>query len=190
MEEYINVLPDNITIGKYHDEYSKYVVMISSMSGMVRRVPIDNIFIIVNSDHTNAKVDEFLHQIIQENIWQMLSINVQQIDEYFSDTVSFANENSQLRITVVIPGLLIQLLKRAVCNEEYNVQNNGDINITHRRREEITHENTVPVTGFQAILALVIVLKCYPPGWRRHFFWDAWLAVTIQLRLLTTFRCY
>ena len=184
--EYINALPDNITIGKYHDENSEYVVRISSMSGMIRRVPIDNIFIIVNSDHTDAKVDEFLRQIIQENIWQMLPINVQQIDDHFSNTMSFANKNNQLRITVVIPDLLKQLLQGVVGNEEYNVQYNGTISITHTTGDMTTRTNTVPVTGFQAILALVIVLKCYPPGWRRHFFWDAWLAVTIQLGLLTT----
>ena len=39
------------------------------------------------------------------------------------------------------------------------------------------------VTDVQALLALVITLKCYPPSWR-HFIWEAWLAVTIQWQLL------
>ena len=39
------------------------------------------------------------------------------------------------------------------------------------------------VNDAQVLIALVIVLKCYPPQWRQNFFWDAWLAVTIQLCL-------
>lgn len=39
------------------------------------------------------------------------------------------------------------------------------------------------VTDSQAVVALAIVLKCYPGAWRKLFFWDAWLAVTIQLCL-------
>ena len=27
-------------------------------------------------------------------------------------------------------------------------------------------------------------MKCYPTGWRDHFFWGVWLAITIQLGLL------
>jgi len=40
------------------------------------------------------------------------------------------------------------------------------------------------VTDLQAILSLVITIKCLPDGWKEHFFWDAWLAITIQLGLL------
>ena len=39
------------------------------------------------------------------------------------------------------------------------------------------------VTDMQALLALVVVLKCQAPSWRR-FIWEAWLAVTIQWFLL------
>lgn len=41
------------------------------------------------------------------------------------------------------------------------------------------------VTDVQALLALVVALKCQPPSWRR-FIWDAWLAITIQWDLLKT----
>lgn len=37
------------------------------------------------------------------------------------------------------------------------------------------------VTSTQVLVALAIVLKCYPEKWRCEFFWDAWLAVTLQL---------
>ena len=39
------------------------------------------------------------------------------------------------------------------------------------------------INDVEALLALVVVLKCQPTSWRR-FIWDAWLAVTIQLHLL------
>ena len=48
------------------------------------------------------------------------------------------------------------------------------------------------VSDSQAIVALAIVLKCFPYGWRQLFFWDAWLAITIQLCLSkgkTVFPC-
>jgi len=30
----------------------------------------------------------------------------------------------------------------------------------------------------------MVVVKNYPMGWWQFFFWDAWLAITIQLGLL------
>ena len=39
------------------------------------------------------------------------------------------------------------------------------------------------INDVEALLALVVVLKCQPTSWRR-FIWDAWLAVTIQLHLM------
>ena len=39
------------------------------------------------------------------------------------------------------------------------------------------------ITDVQALLALVVALKCQPLSWRR-FIWEAWLAVTIQWNLL------
>ena len=41
----------------------------------------------------------------------------------------------------------------------------------------------VTVTDVNALLALVVVVKYYPEPWY-EFFWDAWLAVTIQLCIL------
>ena len=40
------------------------------------------------------------------------------------------------------------------------------------------------ITDVNALLALIIVLKCYPKDWKSLFFWDAWLAITIQLFVL------
>ena len=37
------------------------------------------------------------------------------------------------------------------------------------------------VNDAQVLVALAVVLKCYPEKWRQNFFWDAWLAVTLQL---------
>ena len=39
------------------------------------------------------------------------------------------------------------------------------------------------VNDSQALVALAIILSCYPEQWYQNFFWDAWLAVTIQLCL-------
>ena len=38
------------------------------------------------------------------------------------------------------------------------------------------------------MLALAVVLQCYPLEWQYVFFWDAWLAITIQLGLLRETR--
>ena len=62
---------------------------------------------------------------------------------------------------------------------------NITINVTARPRPT-EHINIYRVTDVQTLLALVVVLKCYPEGWWDNFFWDAWLAVTIQLNLLET----
>ena len=39
------------------------------------------------------------------------------------------------------------------------------------------------VTDMQALLALVVALKCQPSSWKR-FIWDAWLAITTQWHIL------
>ena len=46
---------------------------------------------------------------------------------------------------------------------------------------ETTFEGTV--SDAQALVALAITLSCYPEQWYQDFFWDAWLAITIQLCL-------
>ena len=102
--DYINALPDNINFGKYLNEYSfKEVVKISSISGKIHMVPIYYLLrIAVNSGPTNAKVNEFLSKrVIQENIWQMLSVNAQQINiDNFSENLSCKID--QLTITLHI----------------------------------------------------------------------------------------
>ena len=40
------------------------------------------------------------------------------------------------------------------------------------------------VSDAQALVAMVITLSCYPEQWHQNFFWDAWLAVTVQLCVL------
>ena len=40
------------------------------------------------------------------------------------------------------------------------------------------------VTDTQAVLAFAITVRFYPQKWWREFFWDAWIATTIQLGLL------
>lgn len=44
------------------------------------------------------------------------------------------------------------------------------------------------VNDSQALVALAIVLSCYPEQWREEFFWDAWLVVTIQLCLFANLK--
>ena len=77
---------------------------------------------------------------------------------------------------------LIQLLLDAT-NGKYIQQEKGDVEVRVTDCDgEITQQNNT--TNVQAILALVIVLTCYPEEWWDEFLWDAWLAVTIQLGLL------
>ena len=54
---------------------------------------------------------------------------------------------------------------------------------------EQLHMNSPPplrylITDINALLALIVVLKCYPKQWWEEFFWDAWLAVTIQMYIV------
>ena len=46
------------------------------------------------------------------------------------------------------------------------------------------------VNDAQALVALAVVVKCYPEKWRQIFFWDAWLAVTLQLCTLPSDGMY
>ena len=63
---------------------------------------------------------------------------------------------------------------------------------THRIKSTISIKSAtdfkdvtdVHVTDVNVLLAFIIVLKRYPENWKHLFFWDAWLAVTIQLHIL------
>ena len=152
----------------------------------------------VRCDPLQSKACEFLKKIIEENIWQILNINLKEIVN-LSDNLSFTRNG--LEVTINISPSLIQLLQEAV-DEKYNAkQNNRKITITisHKQDGKVDQSQVnqlstdVPhdvasfshnVSDIQALLALVVAIKCYPAGWKRYFFWDAWLAVTIQFGLL------
>ena len=59
---------------------------------------------------------------------------------------------------------------------------------TDSHKLTLTPDNEVIITDVNALLALFIVLKCYPTTWKNDFFWDAWLAVAIQLYVQGNFQ--
>ena len=60
---------------------------------------------------------------------------------------------------------------------KYNHAEQFSIAFKMKELDETVFEGEV--TDTQALLALVVALKCHPQSWRR-FVWEAWLAVTIQ----------
>ena len=64
---------------------------------------------------------------------------------------------------------------------KYNHADQFSIAFKIKELDETVFEGEV--TDVQALLSLVIALKCQPLSWRR-FIWEAWLAVTIQWHLL------
>ena len=61
--------------------------------------------------------------------------------------------------------------------EELSLSSN-DVNVD----TDLDHVIDEAITDVNALLALIIVLKCYPDKWK-DLFWDAWLAVAVQLYL-------
>lgn len=58
--------------------------------------------------------------------------------------------------------------------------NDGTFSVKiHTEFNEILFDGEI--SDAQAMIALAIVLKCYPKAWHQQFFWDAWLAITMQL---------
>ena len=64
---------------------------------------------------------------------------------------------------------------------KYNHAEQFSISFKMKEMNETVFDDEV--TDIQALLALVVALKCQPLSWRR-FIWDAWLAITIQWNLL------
>ena len=100
---------------------------------------------------------------------------VPRVDVHMKAQISQMEEKlSQLFVTSLQPTLL-----------RYNVTGNfsAKVQIEVKELDEILFNGMVSDT--QALVALAIVLKCYPETWRQHFFWDAWLAITMQLGVST-----
>ena len=104
----------------------------------------------------------------------MLHVNLKQISN-LSDNLSFTRNG--LQVTVEISPSLIQLLQEAAVDEKYNAQqNNGQIiiKIDHKQESkadqpQLSTDETPfrsDITGIQALLALVVAIKCYPAGWK------------------------
>ena len=129
--------------------------------------------------------------------------------EHYTEYRCLPSEN--LDVTLKIPSSLIKLLDqavRAVCPDSVNssssshkVTVNIDIatdsddslefdleELKHLKLNTDSRRPLYPmsyvITDVNALLALIVVLKCYPERWWEEFFWDAWLAVTIQMHIL------
>ena len=129
---------------------------------------------------------------------KMLYTNAKHVSA-LSKHLSF--EENELEITVDISDSLIQLLQDVITSEQYEQQPDEKIikiKIFSGQSKPIKHNQLgtsttcnkfhCKVTDVQAVLALAVVLQCYPLEWQYVFFWDAWLAITIQLGLLRETR--
>ena len=104
---------------------------------------------------------------------------------------TFGKGNHTLSVLVQIPELESRYVKAdclgllqptqlipAVDPKWYHKTNQFSVKLNF---SETVFEGTVKDS--QAIVALAIVLTCYPERWRKVFFWDAWLTIVIQLCL-------
>ena len=88
----------------------------------------------------------------------------------------------KLKVAVKVSQPLTKLLQNIQKAELYKLNCDGKITII-----DSYQCNPIPpyeVTELQALLSIMVTSQCYPLKWKEHFFWDAWLAVTIQLGLL------
>ena len=98
------------------------------------------------------------------------------------------NIDSELEKKMLIGS--VPVLKYHYSTENFSVEVepkdwiNRDVKM--QKLSEILFDDTI--NDVQALVALAIVLKCYPESWRQKFFWDAWLAITMQLCLSGGFR--
>ena len=91
-----------------------------------------------------------------------------------------------------LTGILLKVLNYKQCGFSSNSQ------VNHHKLSVVVEVHKLDIMIFclisdtindvQALVALAIVLKCYPESWRQKFFWDAWLAITMQLCLSGGFR--
>ena len=136
LQEFVNALPDNVSFEKYHNDYSdEYVAIISNKHGTTHRAPIHHLiaFAIKYDPNNDKAVSRFLQKIIQDNIWQMLNLNVEEIyNGSFPNNLSIRN-----KIVVCISEALIELLKKVVVNKKINIQESlDDITITYKKEKK------------------------------------------------------
>ncbi|XP_065893683.1 uncharacterized protein [Dysidea avara] len=159
--------------------------------------------------HYRGDAYDFLNRLIKENVWKMLLVNGKQIPD-LSDGLSFVQD--RVEVIVHLCDSIIKLLQVTVdddsliqlieigSGERKNFSGHIKMSISSTDKYEadgVSQFNQLStvlpfhlssfsceVSLLQAIIALVVTIRCYPAGWKRYFFWDAWLAVTIQLGLL------
>ncbi|XP_065895254.1 uncharacterized protein [Dysidea avara] len=149
---------------------------------------------------TQDTIQTFINRIINDHldISEAIASYIPTLSKYLSF------DKNEVDVTVDISDALIELLQRVVEEQQYTAAATPGNNLnqimirieTKKPRELTSDENKLSskqyesskfrsqVTDVQAILALVVTVLCYPEDWKEHFFWDAWLAVTIQLGLM------
>ena len=192
LQGYIQALPDDV-------EFISSLGIVIIRNRFVSFLKLHNLIVdAIKCDSTNVAANQFVNDIMQQNI-PLLDIPRDELQAeilHLSDHLSF--KKNELDVTVVISRELRNLLHQAVANERYELQGGGNIKIFINYNERGQQQNRInqlgtnvkiatsdhKVTDIQALLALVVIIKCYPVKWQEEFFWDAWLAVTIQLGLL------
>ena len=188
LQDYIQEMPDNISLklGKrYNEQYFEFKSTTPINGSIVYHSPpinsMQNLIVKAIDTRDTPNSTKFINNILEKYLFQhMLYTNAKHIDN-LSNHLSYVGCAS-----VNVSGSLINLLKEAAWNGRYTQQNTvHQIGCDFEKRpRHCLVKRCHQVTDVQAILALAVVLKSYPLDWQRCFFWDAWLAVTIQLSLL------
>ena len=145
-------------------------------------------FIIGTGDDKHEVPVNVLHNIIVKAVRcdlshtgaNFLKTNTKQVPDRPNKLTEYRISDS---VTVRVSDTLINLLNNVAQKRSYTPQNGGTIAIYDDNQHRNNPVFTCNVTDPQALLALASTLQEYDEEWK-EFFWDAWLAVTIQLGLI------
>lgn len=190
LQDYIDAIPDNV---KLIENNTKAKFTNSGDGNDCHEVPVDKLHNLiveaVQSNPSDKCADNFLRDILTKYVAQyLLHVNVKQL-ECINQYLSFNEKGVKLEVEISKSLIsIIKLLVDQICDQQeptpqqQNKDNKIKIKVVSSQTEyDISVKD---VSNLQALLALVVVLKCYPRKWQQDFFWDAWLAVTIQLNQL------
>lgn len=175
---YVKALPDGIELT---DDKNNVVI---KPQGIVLSIA-ESHSLILNAIKSvpSTEAVKFLNEYIKENASDLSDDEVANLPEHLSMKMN------GLDLSVKIDKALTETLLAAK-GGTYNPDSENGVNehkvsvvlqIDISGKTETAFEDNI--SDAEALLALVVVLKCHPKSWRR-FIWDAWLAVTIQLHLL------
>ena len=193
--DYIKALPDGVEL---IDNNLKVEYKNSEDENNNHKVPVNDIHnLLVSAVKSELPDNDFSGALIK--IQQMLP-EISDSEQIHKLSNQLSLKYGQLEVMVEVSPSVIELFKGVAHAKEYRAQQGGkyiemkifSYKIDPSRVNQLSAAPSIcefipfrcKVTDVQVLLALVVTLKCYPDEWQKLFFWDAWLAITIQLGLL------